>query len=303
MLDRIKLGELKKATSGALGIGSLFRFQRYDSTKLALLLGSGLLRASDPRYFNDPFDCKPALREDILDAVGAVTAWQDVVQGMMQAQGAPSEELEKLREVANGMAKDVALRRRAVRQLSESLLKSALKQRIVCLAMRPDDLLLWAHYGDAHRGMCIEFNSAMEPFSKALPIWYEDLFPKLDLAKWDADSIVRLVLLTKAKCWEYEKEFRLLANDVEGSWYARCDQDLIDLPKGAVRAIHLGHKCTLEQIEEVRCLVRRFAPDVKLYSWVRVLGEFKIVKAPIDLSRPLTVQRGRMESTTAKASA
>lgn len=40
---------------------------------------------------------------------------------------------------------------------------------VLCLSERPDDILLWSHYSNSHRGLCLEFDASAHP----------DVFPRL----------------------------------------------------------------------------------------------------------------------------
>jgi hypothetical protein len=249
------------------------------------------LRASDPSCFNDPYDCKPAFGEDILDQPGAVDAWAGLIRAMMGSDPDLGE-LKKLEAAVEGLRHDPKLRNFAAMRFNSSVLKATLTHRIVCLAKNPLNPLLWAHYGDAHRGMCVEFDTTKLPFANALGVQYADQFPQLDLANSAPEDFVRIALLTKAKCWEYEGEFRLIACEIEGSAHTRCSKDLIDIPADSVTAVVLGHKCPPERVDEARYLLQRFAPHVKLGWLIRIQARYELAHLPIDLGRSVFEQFG-----------
>jgi hypothetical protein len=69
---------------------------------------------------------------------------------------------------------------------------------------------MWAHYADFHRGICLGFDTNNEMFGKAFKIEYSQDYPKTKFftdSNWDR---AKSQLLTKAKCWEYEQEWRLI---------------------------------------------------------------------------------------------
>ena len=45
---------------------------------------------------------------------------------------------------------------------------------VLCLSKCPDDILLWSHYADSHRGLCLEFDVA----------GYSEVFPRLHAVKY-----------------------------------------------------------------------------------------------------------------------
>jgi hypothetical protein len=47
------------ATAGSAGIDRLFHYEKFDGKRLASVVVNNTLYFSDPRNFNDPWDCKP----------------------------------------------------------------------------------------------------------------------------------------------------------------------------------------------------------------------------------------------------
>ena len=89
---------------------------------------------------------------------------------------------------------------------------------ILSLSESYSDILMWGHYADSHKGICIgfDYNELLFPFS------YEESEPMqvtypLDnnYPPWspldEADSAqIKTIYLTKAKHWKYEKEWRII---------------------------------------------------------------------------------------------
>lgn len=80
---------------------------------------------------------------------------------------------------------------------------------IFCMTPFNDNLLMWAHYADSHKGVCIEFDTNEErklrPYKKVV---YNDNILTLDLLERPR-SIVDIIL-HKSTCWDYEQEFRVI---------------------------------------------------------------------------------------------
>lgn len=76
----------------------------------------------------------------------------------------------------------------------------------------PDDILMWSHYANCHKGFCIQFfDDDKENFiGEAQKILYADEYPIVNPMKDDhLDRLIK-TLLTKAKHWKYEKEWRMI---------------------------------------------------------------------------------------------
>lgn len=94
--------------------------------------------------------------------------------------------------------------------LKKTIAESGLtKVGILALSADPANTLMWAHYGDNHRGACFGF-SAREgtTFAAAQPMNYlaTPVTPKSLLP----DAVAKHVLLHKSDHWNYEQEWRLL---------------------------------------------------------------------------------------------
>lgn len=84
---------------------------------------------------------------------------------------------------------------------------------ILSLSEVPDHILMWSHYADCHRGLCLEFSTDSTFFKRAEPIRYSQEFPVFDYFETNADERARMIALTKADFWSYEKEWRIVDTD------------------------------------------------------------------------------------------
>lgn len=88
--------------------------------------------------------------------------------------------------------------------------------RICCFSKEYKEILLWSHYANNHKGICIEIEVDEESIGKEgiflKDIEYEEKLPEL-LSKEDGKSKDSKILLTKKlKKWEYEEEIRAFYN-------------------------------------------------------------------------------------------
>lgn len=92
---------------------------------------------------------------------------------------------------------------------------------VCCFSRVPDSLLMWAHYSDSHRGICLEYEITEEDFKTTfMEVNYSDIMPKIDSIKTypadhpSADCLSINIhnegkaFTTKSKDWSYEKELR-----------------------------------------------------------------------------------------------
>jgi hypothetical protein len=249
------------------------------------------MRVSNPRHFNDPYDCRVALDTESVDSAAELAAVRAVIRETHER----ADDRDFARQMDEEWDRIVATASGAsllARRIGELMTREALRHRILCFARNPLAPLLWAHYGDAHRGICIEVDASSAPFSQALEVDYQPAYPKLDFAAGSPDAFVRIALLTKADCWKYEEEFRLIASE-SSSTFLRCKGDLIDLPPGAVTRIIFGHKALPSDVETARSLIHRHDAGVGLSWLVRVRSSYELAFVHLDISKPVSEQLRR----------
>jgi len=84
---------------------------------------------------------------------------------------------------------------------------------IYCLSTIKDDILMWSHYAESHRGLCLEFDTTKELlFNETFSVHYSNEYPSIDLIKMGLNTKdeFRKAVLVKSKHWQYEHEWRIL---------------------------------------------------------------------------------------------
>lgn len=89
------------------------------------------------------------------------------------------------------------------------------KMGVRCFSETNDNLLMWAHYADSHKGYCVEYSSIdlFNQFQTALvPVVYKIDYPKVgyfnDSLGVYENAMSRIA--TKSIVWEYENEWRVV---------------------------------------------------------------------------------------------
>ncbi|WP_461343169.1 DUF2971 domain-containing protein [Brevundimonas sp. GN22] len=202
---------------------------------------------ADPRTFNDPLDTKPTLELDLdIDELKHVlsqlvearislemadAARRLKFQGsstrnhiIKQSKSAAYRVISDAQYYANDPLYDEERFSHGEREkfiigtyVEQELIKRYNKG-IFCLAKRPNCPLMWSHYGDQHKGICIGYSVPNESLNDIHKVNYGGsrivkassilrMLENNDTARLEVD---RDVLLKKAKPWNYEKEWRLL---------------------------------------------------------------------------------------------
>jgi hypothetical protein len=82
---------------------------------------------------------------------------------------------------------------------------------IVALAENRDNLLLWAHYGSNHYGMCLGFEWDETGLPPAEEVIYQTRYRTLEYYSHTEAEIAEISLLQKSADWAYEREWRSVA--------------------------------------------------------------------------------------------
>lgn len=128
-------------------------------------------------------------------------------------------------------------------RIAQSTLGS--KYGILCLTETPDNLLMWAHYGDSHRGFALQFDEIHAffqgkdgvAFSSLARIEYAPKRPVLSYSNLEWT----VALFSKSSEWSYEREWRLIRHLAAADHVvADGTVHLFHVPPDAVRGIILG---------------------------------------------------------------
>lgn len=96
---------------------------------------------------------------------------------------------------------------------------------VLCTTEDPKNLLMWAHYGSNHTGICLGFNKNEAIFSNAKPVTYTFERPTLSFSSHleISNQDIENIFFNKSKEWEYEKEWRSIkrkTKQTEKEFYA-----------------------------------------------------------------------------------
>ncbi|MBY0534436.1 MAG: DUF2971 domain-containing protein [Chitinophagaceae bacterium] len=155
--------------------------------------------------------------------------------------------------------------------------KKTIKERfgILSLAEERDNILMWSHYADSHKGYCVGFDKELL-FSHCRgqigTVLYDDRFPELILFDDSISSLIPFTV-TKSKLWGYEKEFRIVK--IDGA------KEVVTLPNEAVLEIILGCKMPEEDKKEIYKIAAEKFPHAKLFEAKINLNSFKLDLIPI----------------------
>lgn len=215
-----------------------------------------LLRFTPPGALNDPYECLPALPDDLAKELLRKLKTKSAMPPIHQP-GTPRNErqwLEKKYKQAIKQDRNIPKTITEIREQYYKRMTTKMNETIgiLSLSRRWDISLMWSHYTASHSGFCIGFDGAHDFFQygeifngekiAVSPIIYSNkrsVVPANDLTADQAKSI----LLTKALEWSYEEEersLRLLQDADEKIYASPFNVSLFRVPHSSVSEIIVG---------------------------------------------------------------
>lgn len=213
----------------------LYKYQPLSERNIDSLKNNKLW-FSNAQNLNDPFDCKATYfnNEELLNRL--------TNRSVIEEKDAINQSLDYLQSIV----------------------------KITCFTEDPFNMPMWAHYGDNHKGICVEYDLTQLPlesdFSKGLyPVGYEDKrYDVTNLVKMILEeepnmkvSLLFFIMLLKHKSWSYEKEWRIILSD------SRHSGGLESFPVKPT-AVYFGLNSSQEEIENAKLKLDKDIKFIKL---------------------------------------
>lgn len=166
------------------------------------------------KYLPINLDTVSAVRERKM-WVRSATSFNDPLEFRFH-KNVPLANVEKLKQ-ANPILR-FASDNEIVEKLKADFEKRLHKLGVSCFSLSQSNYLLWSHYGDGHRGMCLEFDTHQDEDlpENAHRVIYRDEVPEYDFSdlKLMGDS-APTIICTKGKFWDYEEEIRFVHEECD----------------------------------------------------------------------------------------
>ena len=192
----------------------MYKYVPFNPGSLCILT-EGTMKFSSPFDFNDPFDCLPVYtrnlreirkrnRKIITRSIAHVNAGRKL---------SPGAKIQQRGKFARKMRKVIH---------TDEWHRNLLVGTGICsLSDIPDNILMWSHYAEFHRGFVVGFRvnwNEMDPtrlHSAGLnlitqEVTYSKHRPEVMFASDSNTEFLGKLLLTKALPWEYESEQRVI---------------------------------------------------------------------------------------------
>lgn len=242
------------------------------------------LKLTSPADVDDPFEMIPrpgasVVTEDMVDRLlahpdrmkefFALSGWENLAEWTARCRANPEEFRAWLgRKMPEGIGQ-------YCRQAAEAISRDFL---MLCFSKSYDNVLMWSHYGDNHRGIAVGFDgdgleSALS--ARALEVDCQEerttfdveqlLFPELQYAEQ--------LMTRKSPSWKYQEEVRYVVRRGSSSFF--------ECPPNLVQTVLLGCKFPPAQIACVRKLMAKNGIRAELLIGLPDENLFKINFLPV----------------------
>jgi hypothetical protein len=257
----------------------LYKYISWNNEHQRKILTENMIFFSSACKFNDPFDSSISMQIEQIENMDDDKAL---------------EYIGKYIKLQNPTLKDAEIKELANKQYDKTLLKdpeniiSAHNNSIdlayedfgiFSLSEVSHNILMWSHYANSHRGICIGFDTAklkqhiykmfekhrhtIEPYK----VIYQTDYPTIDPNKSARENFLNQFTV-KSIDWCYEKEWRYILFD-------RTNK-AIEIPNDVISEIILGSRIPRDHRIEIIEILREQNMDIRLLqSWVS-LKKFKL---------------------------
>jgi hypothetical protein len=242
----------------------LFKYTQTDSFEK--LVSSSSLVFKNPTIFNDPYDCYPGL----IDFDHIPKKYRKYLIEKYKSQINP----QIVNRVQKSSNSDMTLYFR-----DKAFPIELSKLAITCFSEKYDSLLMWSHYSNSHTGVCIGFDlqklyfNLLEFYPALIKVKYSDRLLRTEYFR-DTHEAISNCFRIKSKCWEYEKEIRILLMNLT---LDSSKKIFIPFNKEAINRIYLGSTIDSETENRIRSLCSRDLPNTKIYKMRLEKNNFRLV--------------------------
>lgn len=159
------------------------------------------------KFFNDPFDLYPAF--DLTAPRRVQRKDYERMSRKYQRLGRAERRMEARRVMKTSLSsKTIGITTRAIQDEHARFITESVG--VLCICKKRDDILMWSHYADSHRGVCLEFDGMSKFMAHAHKVRYRQSREPIRAYHDTELQMMEKALLTKSDRWAYEDEYRLL---------------------------------------------------------------------------------------------
>lgn len=244
----------------------LFKYRSYSEFLIQEICGSDIY-FSDPRCFNDPLDCSPTVINDL-----PLKELEKLCLHMISENNS-IEKASKLLQDFKSYANEFCTNKQdylnsytfQLKSEVENQLNKKMKTKgVLSLSSKNNSPLMWSHYANEHKGVCLEFDMNTNigtppvkidynsPRSIDASIIFNSMFNKSEEA---LKTIENKYFYTKSNEWNYESEWRIIS-----------DRTGVQCVPFHLTAVYFGMRCDYYIKASIIKILKDKHPSVDFYE-------------------------------------
>lgn len=262
----------------------LYKYRVFNVNTLRLLDQAEVYYAN-PNSFNDPLDSNPTVYVDTDLSTLEKLLYRMLLEKEGKEQAVQKMGNHRYMSTEYGDYKTdpetaAYYTRRLASHVDDLLSQELGSHGVLSLARRWDCPLMWSHYADEHRGICIEYDLSDTEFSNLRAVSYNSprAIKVSDLVAWKVnknseakEKILRTFFFAKAPQWRYEHEWRDLSTSTGPS-----------SAPAQISAVYFGLRCDYTVITTVVRLFANSTSKVKFFAIHPLESSFRLRRQLVD---------------------
>ncbi len=224
------------------------------------------IKFGNPSKFNDPFDC--------MSVIG-IESFHNTKKRLEQLARSSG------RKFSNGAywrAYDDIVRRTIASYRTKSLGKYGL----LCLSGKWDNILMWAHYSNSHRGIVavFQFDKTHAVYEYMMKVQYRRGITYFEIDHANCGKKIWESFSTKDPMWEYENEYRVINAPSEP--HMDDGNGIKPFPRELLKGFIFGLKICSKVRGDIIRMVSTHYPTLQLFDIVTDDSEVRLHKVAIN---------------------
>ncbi len=228
----------------------IFKYSKLDNNLLKNLV-NGQLYFNHPVNLNDPFDC---FLPTVFRSIPSIEVEEE------------KSKLPETVDMSNEECEELYIK--SIEQSLNVLKKDFInKSGITCFTECNKNLLMWSHYADSHKGVCLEFIPKGSFFKNFKKVRYLEEIPQINWIRFINSEFtiedVETFWTSKSIEWSYENEWRL---------FIKLGGRVRSYHSNSLQAIYFGYRTGESDIK----MIKNLKLGINLYKAELDDNQFKI---------------------------
>jgi hypothetical protein len=212
---------------------------------------------ASPAMFNDPFDCKIPVRYDINPEKQLKDFYFNVIKARYKDRSD-----KEIREFSKRYVHEGEVDPKSFKK-NDSKYFEKLNERmgVLSLSSQNNDILMWGHYANSHKGFCVGFDT-----SELLKTQNVDFIGKVDycpdfpiiIPNGETEYQFEKQIFSKWDKWKYEDEYRLTKNHIKNR--------TIEIHESAYKELILGFQMPKKERKQLKTIVKKKFPHMTIFE-------------------------------------